>query len=171
MEYRVDSVADTVELGRKLGSMLQKGDNVCLFGDLGSGKTAFAGGIAKGLGIDGYITSPTFTIVNEYEGRLPLYHFDVYRIGDADEMSDTGYYEYISGDGVTVIEWADIIKDILPPERIEVYMEKNEHESPDSRTIRIRFIGDRAAGYERRLAGEGACSRYVHGDGRHSGGR
>ncbi|HOQ07115.1 MAG TPA: tRNA (adenosine(37)-N6)-threonylcarbamoyltransferase complex ATPase subunit type 1 TsaE [Clostridiales bacterium] len=157
IKFRANSVTDTVELGHKLGSMLQKGDNVCLFGDLGTGKTAFTSGLARGLGISGYITSPTFTIVNEYEGRLPLYHFDVYRIGDADEMLDTGYYEYVGGDGVTVIEWADIIRDILPSERIEVYIEKNEHESPDSRTITIRFIGDRVAGYERRLAGESAC--------------
>ena len=124
MKFRTDSADDTAELGRKLGSMLQRGDNVCLIGDLGSGKTAFTGGLAKGLGISGYITSPTFTIVNEYEGRLPLYHFDVYRISDVDEMLDTGYYEYIDGDGVTVIEWADLIKEILPSERIEVHIEK-----------------------------------------------
>ena len=87
----------------------------------------------------------------KYEGRLPLYHFDVYRIGDADEMSDTGYYEYISGDGGDRHRMGGHHKRTYsPPERIEVYMEKNEHESPDSRTIRIRFIGDRAAGYERR---------------------
>lgn len=97
--------------------------------------------MAKGLGISGYITSPTFTIVNEYEGRLPLYHFDVYRISDVDEMLDTGYYEYIDGDGVTVIEWADLIKEILPSERIEVHIEKNDQVRSDSRTITIRFIG------------------------------
>ncbi|HOJ79958.1 MAG TPA: tRNA (adenosine(37)-N6)-threonylcarbamoyltransferase complex ATPase subunit type 1 TsaE [Clostridiales bacterium] len=156
-EFRASSVADTVELGRKLGSMLQRGDNVCLFGDLGTGKTAFTSGIAKGLGISGYITSPTFTIVNEYEGRLPLYHFDVYRIGDVDEMLDTGYYEYIDGDGVTVIEWADLIREILPSERIEVYIEKNDPEGSDSRTITVSFIGDRTAEYERRLTDESAC--------------
>jgi tRNA threonylcarbamoyladenosine biosynthesis protein TsaE len=136
--------------------MLRKGDNVCLIGELGTGKTAFTGGIAKGLGIGGYITSPTFTIVNEYEGRLPLYHFDVYRISDVDEMLDTGYYEYIDGDGVTVIEWADLIRDILPSERIEVRIEKNDDGS-DCRTITIRFMGERAAEYERRLADESAC--------------
>ena len=157
MKFRTDSADDTAELGRKLGSMLQRGDNVCLIGDLGSGKTAFTGGLAKGLGISGYITSPTFTIVNEYEGRLPLYHFDVYRISDADEMLDTGYYEYIDGDGVTVIEWADLIKEILPSERIEVHIEKNDQVRSDSRTITIRFIGERTAEYERRLAGESTC--------------
>ncbi|HOA55040.1 MAG: tRNA (adenosine(37)-N6)-threonylcarbamoyltransferase complex ATPase subunit type 1 TsaE [Bacillota bacterium] len=157
MKFRTDSADDTAELGRKLGSMLQRGDNVCLIGDLGSGKTAFTGGLAKGLGISGYITSPTFTIVNEYEGRLPLYHFDVYRISDVDEMPDTGYYEYIDGDGVTVIEWADLIKEILPSERIEVHIEKNDQVRSDSRTITIRFIGERTAEYERRLAGESTC--------------
>ncbi|HPZ05786.1 MAG: tRNA (adenosine(37)-N6)-threonylcarbamoyltransferase complex ATPase subunit type 1 TsaE [Acetivibrionales bacterium] len=157
MKFRTDSADDTAELGRKLGSMLQRGDNVCLIGDLGSGKTAFTGGLAKGLGISGYITSPTFTIVNEYEGRLPLYHFDVYRISDVDEMLDTGYYEYIDGDGVTVIEWADLIKEILPSERIEVHIEKNDQVRSDSRTITIRFIGERTAEYERRLAGESTC--------------
>lgn len=156
MEFRTHSAADTAELGRKLGSMLWKGDNVCLIGELGTGKTAFTGGIAKGLGISGYITSPTFTIVNEYEGRLPLYHFDVYRISDVDEMLDTGYYEYIDGDGVTVIEWADLIRDILPSERIEVRIEKNDDGS-DCRTITMRFIGERPAEYERRLADESAC--------------
>ena len=157
MKFRTDSADDTAELGRKLGSMLQRGDNVCLIGDLGSGKTAFTGGLAKGLGISGYITSPTFTIVKEYEGRLPLYHFDVYRISDVDEMLDTGYYEYIDGDGVTVIEWADLIKEILPSERIEVHIEKNDQVRSDSRTITIRFIGERTAEYERRLAGESTC--------------
>ena len=157
MKFRTDSADDTAELGRKLGSMLQRGDNVCLIGDLGSGKTAFTGGLAKGLGISGYITSPTFTIVNEYEGRLPLYHFDVYRISDVDEMLDTGYYEYIDGDGVTVIEWADLIKEILPSERIEVHIEKNDQVRSDSRTITIRFIGERTAEYEMRLAGESTC--------------
>lgn len=157
MKFRTDSADDTAELGRKLGSMLQRGDNVCLIGDLGSGKTAFTGGLAKGLGISGYITSPTFTIVNEYEGRLPLYHFDVYRISDVDEMLDTGYYEYIDGDGVTVIEWADLIKEILPSERIEVHIEKNDQVRSDSRTITIRFIGERTAEYERRLADESTC--------------
>jgi len=156
-KYHVYSVEQTVELGRKLGSILQKGDNVCLTGGLGTGKTAFTGGIAKGLGISGYITSPTFTIVNEYYGRLPLYHFDVYRIGDAEEMTDTGYYEYISGDGVTVIEWAELIEEILPLDRIDVNIEKTDFEGTDSRIITIKFIGDKTADYERKLEDESTC--------------
>ncbi len=154
MKYHAGSVSETVELGKKLGKILQKGDNVCLAGGLGTGKTALTGGIAAGLGVSGYITSPTFTIVNEYEGRLPLYHFDVYRIGDPGEMFDTGYDEYISGDGVTVIEWADIIREILPDDRIEIGIEKDDLNNMDSRLITINFIGSRYAGYEGRLADE-----------------
>jgi tRNA threonylcarbamoyladenosine biosynthesis protein TsaE len=157
IRYHAGSVGETVELGKKLGKILQKGDNVCLTGGLGTGKTALTGGIAAGLGIGGYITSPTFTIVNEYEGRLPLYHFDVYRIGSPGEMFDTGYDEYISGDGVTVIEWADIIKEILPDERIEINIEKNDIDNMDSRLITISFIGSRYADHERRLANEIPC--------------
>lgn len=158
IRFHAGSVDETAELGKKLGKILQKGDNVCLTGDLGTGKTALTGGIAAGLGIGGYITSPTFTIVNEYEGRLPLYHFDVYRIGSPEEMYDTGYEEYIGGDGVTVIEWADIIKEILPCERIEINLEKDDVNNMDSRLITIEFIGSRYAGYEGRLADEIARS-------------
>lgn len=154
LKFHAGSVERTVELGRILGQTLHKGDNVCLTGDLGTGKTAFAGGIAKALGIGGYITSPTFTIVNEYEGRLPLYHFDVYRIGDAGEMFETGYDEYISGNGVTVIEWAELIKEILPTERIDVCIEKDDTEMADSRLITMQFHGQRTAGYERSLLHE-----------------
>ena len=152
IRFKAGSVEETAELGRRLGTILQKGDTVCLTGDLGTGKTAFTGGIAKALGIGGYITSPTFTIVNEYEGDLPLYHFDVYRIGDPGEMFETGYDEYISGEGITVIEWAELIKDILPPERIEVFIEKDNADMPDSRLITMKFHGLRSADYEGRLA-------------------
>lgn len=154
LKFHADSVERTVELGHILGQMLQKGDNVCLTGELGTGKTAFTGGIAKALGIDGYITSPTFTIINEYEGRLPLYHFDVYRISSADEMFETGYDEYISGSGVTVIEWAELIEGILPHDRIDVHIEKDDAEKTDSRLITMQFHGRRAAEYEGRLAHE-----------------
>ena len=154
LKFHADSVEKTVELGRKLGQILHKGDSVCLTGDLGTGKTAFTGGIAKSLGIDGYITSPTFTIINEYEGRLPLYHFDVYRISGAGEMLETGYDEYISGNGITVIEWAELIKEILPPERIDVCIEKDNVDKTDSRLITMQFQGQRTAGYEGRLSHE-----------------
>lgn len=155
IKFKVDSVEQTASLGQRLGALLQRGDCVCLTGDLGTGKTAFTGGIAKSLGIDDYITSPTFTIVNEYEGRLPLYHFDVYRIGDVSEMHETGYDEYISGDGITVIEWAELISEILPDERIEVIIEKDRLDKPDNRIITIKFTGDRYKEHERRFLNEG----------------
>ncbi len=154
LTFHAGSVEETVELALNLGMILQRGDTICLMGDLGTGKTAFTGGIAKALDIAGYITSPTFTIVNEYEGKLPLYHFDVYRISDPDEMYETGYEEYIKGDGITVIEWADLIEDVLPRERVDVTIRKDDEDNPDSRTITMKFIGERTAEYERRLSHE-----------------
>ena len=154
LEFHAGSVDETIELALKLGRILQRGDTVCLMGDLGTGKTAFTGGIAKALDISGYITSPTFTIINEYEGKLPLYHFDVYRISDPDEMYETGYEEYIKGDGITVIEWADLIEDVLPRERVDVTIRKDDESNPDSRLITMKFLGERTSVYERRLSHE-----------------
>ena len=94
----------TKEIGYKLGNLLTPGSVICLIGDLGAGKTTMTQSLAKALEVDDYITSPTFTIVNEYEGKMPLYHFDVYRIGSSDEMYDIGYEEYINGEGVCIIE-------------------------------------------------------------------
>lgn len=129
-----------MNLGRKLGTVIEKGSTVCLTGDLGTGKTHFAKGFAKGLGIKDNITSPTFTIVNEYdEGRLPFYHFDVYRVNDIDEILQVGFEEYVYGQGVTLIEWADMIEAILPEELIHVKIEKTEN--PDERKITIRSFG------------------------------
>ena len=106
---------ETRAFGLELGASLRKGDIVALIGDLGTGKTALTKYIDEGLGIRETITSPTFTIVQEYrQGRLPLYHFDVYRIGDPEEMYELGYEEYFYGDGVCVIEWADLIEELLP---------------------------------------------------------
>ncbi|MGI6668538.1 MAG: tRNA (adenosine(37)-N6)-threonylcarbamoyltransferase complex ATPase subunit type 1 TsaE [Acetivibrionales bacterium] len=157
LRFHSGSVEDTVRLGQRLGKLLQKGDNVCLTGGLGTGKTAFTGGIAKALGISEYITSPTFTIVNEYQGRLPLYHLDVYRIGsDIDEVLDVGYDEYIDGNGVTVIEWADLIRGILPENRIEVAIEKDNDSDASSRLITISFHGNRTAACEGRFLNESA---------------
>lgn len=154
LKFHAGSVEETIELAMKLGRILQKGDTVCLTGNLGTGKTAFTGGIARALDIAGYVTSPTFTIVNEYEGKLPLYHFDVYRISDPDEMYETGYDEYINGEGVTVIEWADLIEDVLPSERVDVTIRKDDENNPDSRLITMKFLGERISGYERRLSHE-----------------
>lgn len=131
---------ETFELGKKLGQKLQKGDIVCLVGDLGAGKTAFSKGIGEGLEVVDYITSPTYTIINEYHGRLPLYHFDVYRLNDIDEMYELGYEEYFFGDGVVIVEWADLIKDIIPESAIWITI--NGTMTDDEREIEIN-VGER----------------------------
>ena len=111
----------TREAGKALGKLAWEGMVICLVGDLGAGKTTFTQSFATELGIEDYITSPTFTIVNEYEGKkLKLYHFDVYRIGCSEEMYDIGYDEYINSDGVCIIEWANLIDDILPDEYVKI---------------------------------------------------
>ncbi len=125
MEYISNNVNETKKIAADFARGLKSGDVLCMRGDLGAGKTAFAQGIAKGLGIDEPITSPTFTIVNEYYGRLPLYHFDAYRISDPDEMYEVGYEEYVYGEGVCVIEWPQLIEDILPPKRYEIAILKD----------------------------------------------
>jgi len=145
------SQEETTQVGRALGSILEKGDVVLLSGDLGTGKTAFTNGIASALGIEEYITSPTFTIVNEYEANIPLYHFDVYRIADVDEMYDIGFEEYLYGDGVVVIEWAELIKDIWPREFIWVKIRKNLALGVDAREIEMEFVGKKYEDYINRL--------------------
>ncbi|MBP3931124.1 MAG: tRNA (adenosine(37)-N6)-threonylcarbamoyltransferase complex ATPase subunit type 1 TsaE [Peptostreptococcaceae bacterium] len=116
----------TREIGSKLGELLTPKSVICLIGDLGAGKTTMTQSLARALGVDDYITSPTFTIVNEYEGKMPLYHFDVYRIGSSEEMYDIGFDEYINGDGVCIIEWANLIEDILPDEYLYIEMNYKE---------------------------------------------
>ena len=118
--------------------MAKPGEVYCLSGDLGVGKTVFAQGFGAGLGIDEPMASPTFTIVHEYtEGRLPLYHYDVYRIGDVDEMEETGFYEYAGGDGVVLVEWAELIEDIIPADAIWITIEKDVERGFDFRTITV----------------------------------
>lgn len=129
---------DTFSLGEKLGGAVNGGTVVCINGDLGVGKTVFTQGFAKGLGIDEPISSPTFTIVQEYHaGRIPFYHFDVYRIGDVSEMDDIGYEDYFFGNGVCLIEWACLIEDIIPKDAISVTIEKNLEKGFDYRLITI----------------------------------
>lgn len=105
-------------LAKKLGQLVHSGDILCMSGDLGAGKTTFTQAFAKGLDVDDYVTSPTFTLIHEYDGRIPLYHFDVYRINHVSEMEDLGYEEYFYGNGVCVIEWASLIEEVLPKDRI-----------------------------------------------------
>ena len=131
------SEADTFAVGRGLGESAKSGDIFLLDGDLGVGKTVFAKGVAAGLGIDEPVVSPTFTIVHEYEGRLPLYHFDVYRIADPDEMYEIGFDEYLYGDGVCLIEWPSQVEELLPEEAVRITIEKDMKNGPDYRRITI----------------------------------
>lgn len=132
---------DTFKLGEELGKAVNKGTVLCLNGDLGVGKTVFTQGFAKGLGIDEPINSPTFTIVQEYHtGRLPLYHFDVYRIGDVSEMDDIGYEDYFFGDGVCLIEWASLIDEIIPQDAVSVTIEKELEKGFDYRRITLKGL-------------------------------
>ena len=129
---------ETFELGESLGEKAQPGEVYCLNGDLGVGKTIFTQGFAKGLGIEGPVNSPTFTIVQQYDdGRLPLYHFDVYRIGDISEMDEIGYEDCFYGDGVSLIEWSNLIEEILPEQLIEIRIEKNMEKGFDYRKITV----------------------------------
>lgn len=132
------SSKETYELGKKLGSSAKSGDIYCLDGDLGVGKTVFTQGFAKGLGIDEPINSPTFTIVQEYhEGRIPLYHFDVYRIGDVTEMDEIGYEEYFFSNGVCLIEWGSLISELLPENTKYITISKDLSKDFDYRKIEI----------------------------------
>lgn len=126
---------ETEKIGFEIGKNAKLGDIYCLSGDLGTGKTVFTKGFARGLGITEYITSPTFTIVNEYNGRIPLYHFDVYRIYSIDEMYDIGYEEYFFGNGVCLIEWAELAKEIIPKEAIWIKIEKDFSKGDNFRKI------------------------------------
>lgn len=133
------SEEETRQLGRELGKRM-KPQTVCtLNGDLGVGKTVFTQGFAQGLGITEPVNSPTFTIVQEYEeGRMPLYHFDVYRISDVEEMEEIGYEDYFYGEGVCLIEWAQLIEEILPSELVEITIEKDLEQGFDYRRITIK---------------------------------
>lgn len=129
---------DTFDLGVKVGENAEAGDVICLSGDLGCGKTVFTAGLAKGLGIETPICSPTFTILQVYdEGRLPLYHFDVYRIADPDEMFEIGFDEYAFGQGVCIIEWGEQIEEILPEKTKYVTIEKDLEKGFDYRKITV----------------------------------
>lgn len=141
--YESYNEGDTLSLARKLGEAANEGDIFCLIGDLGVGKTVFSKGFAQGMGIDEHITSPTFTIVHEYEGVLPLYHFDVYRISDASEMDEIGYEEYFYGEGVCLIEWANIIPEIIPPSAKYITIEKDLEKGFDYRRIIIEEGAER----------------------------
>lgn len=136
------SAEDTGNLGRRLGREAQPGQVYTLVGDLGVGKTVFTQGFAAGLGITEAVSSPTFTIVQVYEeGRLPFYHFDVYRIGDVEEMDEIGYEDYVYGSGVCLIEWANLIEEILPENYCRITIEKDLEKGFDYRKITLEEMG------------------------------
>lgn len=141
MIFESFSEDDTFALGEKIGSEAKEGEVYTLIGDLGVGKTAFTKGVAKGLEIKEPICSPTFTIVQVYdEGRLPFYHFDVYRISDVEEMEEIGFEDYIYAKGVSMIEWANLIEEILPPSYQQILIEKDLEKGFDYRRITIERI-------------------------------
>lgn len=124
MKIRLNNLKDTEKLGKTIANCLVRASVICLDGDLGVGKTALTQFIAKELGVKDYVVSPTFTIIKEYEGKFPLYHMDVYRVNSEDEMYDLGYEEYIYSEGITIIEWSNLIKDILPQEKINIEIKR-----------------------------------------------
>lgn len=145
------SVEETVRLGERLGSLAGPGDFIALTGELGSGKTQFARGLAAGLGVDPSVpvTSPTYTLMNLYSGRVALYHFDLYRLGGDQEVAELGFEEYFYGDGVCIVEWAERLRDLLPQERLTVsfsYLDEN------CRSISFAPDGPRYRSIIRRLA-------------------
>ena len=141
MVIETNSAEETFQLGEKLGHLAIPGQIYTLNGDLGVGKTVFTQGVARGLGIKEPVNSPTFTIVQVYEeGRLPFYHFDVYRIGDVEEMEEIGYEDYFYGQGITMIEWANLIEEILPNHYREIRIEKDLEQGFDYRRITVREV-------------------------------
>lgn len=145
MVYETYSAQETLELGRKIAEQAKPGDLCALSGDLGTGKTVFTQGVASGLGITETVNSPTFTIMQIYEGgRMPFYHFDVYRIADAEEMEEIGYEDYFYGMGFTIVEWAELIQELMPPVYQKITIEKDLEKGYDYRRITMEQIGDQA---------------------------
>jgi tRNA threonylcarbamoyladenosine biosynthesis protein TsaE len=137
-EVITSNADETMSIAERLAELLQPGDVLTLEGDLGAGKTTFTKGLAVGLGIQRMVNSPTFTIIKEYHGRLPLYHMDVYRV--TDENEDLGFEEYFEGDGVTVVEWAHLIGEQLPEDRLDIYL---HHEPNNGRKLQFTPRGPR----------------------------
>lgn len=131
------SPKETFGIGKRLAALLRPGDILCLSGELGAGKTKFAQGIAAGLDIKEPVISPTFVLIREYAGRLSFYHMDAYRLSGPEDMEDLGYEEYFYGDGVTLLEWADRVKDILPGERLDIEIDKCFNGSQENRRVFI----------------------------------
>ncbi len=140
-EILIKNEKETMEFGLSLAGRLKPGDVVALSGDLGAGKTTLTKAIAKGLGIKSQITSPTFLLLQEYkEGRMPLYHFDVYRLNGADDLFELGFEDYLFGDGVCVIEWADQVEELLPPGTIRIHIVYGNKEN--ERIYQVKEVGE-----------------------------
>ena len=142
--------AETRALGERLGRLLQAGDFIALTGELGAGKTQFVKGIASGLDVESarYLGSPTYTLMNQYQGRIPLYHFDLYRLHGADEIVDLGFDDYFFGDGVAVVEWAERLESLIPAERLDIHL---SHLSNEGRLIRFDPVSARYDGLLQKL--------------------
>lgn len=136
-----NNVDKTLKLGKKIGNLLLKGNTIALTGEFGAGKTTLIKGIASGLGVKDikYVNSPSFVIIKEYKGRLPIYHFDIHRLDNNSDLDTLGYEEYFYGNGVTLIEWADKIKEVLPPEYLDIHLSIN---GVNSRVIELRSFGN-----------------------------
>ncbi len=141
MEIILKDLEETEKFGIRLGSLLKKGDILCLNGDLGAGKTTMTKSIGLGLGVEEYITSPTFALINQYSGRFPVYHFDVYRLENAHELYDLGFDDYFYGGGVCIIEWAYKIDKLIPKERIVIDIEKGSDDK--ERILKLSGYGKR----------------------------
>lgn len=137
MKFESFSAEETYALGKKLGEEAKPGAVYCLSGDLGVGKTVFTKGFAVGLGVTDTVNSPTFTIVQVYNGRLPFYHFDVYRIEEPEEMEEIGYEDYFYGDGACMIEWAELIEELIPANAVKVRISKDLQKGTDYRLITV----------------------------------
>ena len=150
MVYETSSAKETFALGERLGREAVAGSVLCLDGDLGVGKTVFTQGFAHGLGVSDYVNSPTFTIVKEYEGRLPLYHFDMYRLGEESELLEIGYEDYFYGKGVCVIEWPERAAGLIPEEADWLRITKEPEKGFDYRRIELLERGETGAAREER---------------------
>ena len=141
MNTETFTAEETFAFGKKLGENAKNGEVYTLSGELGVGKTVFAKGFAVGLGIDESVTSPTFTIINEYtSGKIPFYHFDIYRISDPDELYETGFEEYFYGDGVCLVEWAELAGDLIPANAKKITISKNIEKGEDYRNIEVKEL-------------------------------
>ena len=141
MEIKLGNLEETEKFGIQIGRLLNSGDIICLNGELGAGKTTLTKSIGLGLGVDDYITSPTFALINEYMGRVKVFHFDVYRLENVEDLYDLGFDEYFYGKGVSIVEWAEKIEKFLPKERLVVDIKKGNNDN--ERIINIKAYGDR----------------------------